>query len=269
MKKVLSGIFLLCSIIVFGQGSFEVINGLSHTYNSAPGSEHAGIMIIRNLTDQDVPISVKQKDYRFFADGSSFYEDTLENVKSNKEWVTYLAQDVTLPASKDLEIPFSVKVPEGEYIGTYWSVFMIEPVSVLDHDAPDQGVGISTVIRYAIQIVNEFEDKGNADVEYVGVNLESKEGINVLTIGVQNKGDAMVRPELSVDIYNTESGEVKEYNYEIAKRIYPNTSVSYSLPLEDLLPGSYTAVLMTDCGDDQVYGLNLEFDIKPEEEKKE
>ncbi|MCT4622169.1 MAG: hypothetical protein N4A46_01005 [Schleiferiaceae bacterium] len=261
MRIALTMALLWVANTVWAQAEFEVMNGLSHSYNSQPGSEHSGAIKVRNLTENEVIIKVSKKDYIFNYKGESYYEDS-SDVKTNKEWIEVIATNITLPAKAEYEIPYTVKVPELDtLIGSYWSAFLIEPVGQLNDEDPEVGVGIQTVIRYAVQIINEFEERGVAELEYLNVGMDTKDSTQIINVFIGNNGDFMVRPTVGIDIYNNETGESHEFKYEGGKRIYPSTSVSYSLPIKGLVEGSYTAVLIADCGDDDVFGMNVEFEV--------
>src|SRR6185436_16838252 len=96
-------------------------------HDAAKGETYTGRIIISNPTATPQSVRIYKTDYRFKADGTTYYEDAGTTMRSNANWVTLQAERVVVPARGDLTVPYSVKVPSSDSLkGTYWSAIMVE-----------------------------------------------------------------------------------------------------------------------------------------------
>jgi hypothetical protein len=142
-----------------GHAGVVVTGSLTHEYEVAPGRSYEGSIDVHNPEDKPQEIKAYQTDYFFYADGKVLYDDPGGLPRSNARWMTLSPRQVTIPPNDTVTVHFTIQVPNDTTMkGTYWSVIMVEPVDEGSTEsskagAKDIGVGVSQVLRYAIQIV--------------------------------------------------------------------------------------------------------------------
>ena len=68
-------------------------------------------------------------------------------------------------------------------------------------------------------------------------------------------------PELKLELYD-ESGK-KLGNYVGGKKkLYPNTSQSFAIPIADIPAGTYQALVLADSPDADIFGANLTIELE-------
>ena len=71
----------------------------------APGESYIGSIVVRNLSKQDQPVRIYQTDYRFFADGTSHFDDPGTTARSNASWITPTVRSLLVPPSSEMTGP--------------------------------------------------------------------------------------------------------------------------------------------------------------------
>ncbi len=72
----------------------------------------------------------------------------------------------------EITVPDEVTAP-----GSYWSVIIVEPVDDIKPSDDKPGVNITSVIRYAIQVITDIEtEKAKPELKFESVKVEKEEG---------------------------------------------------------------------------------------------
>ncbi|HEX9934444.1 MAG TPA: hypothetical protein VGB38_04540, partial [bacterium] len=79
---------------------------------------------------------------------------------------------------------------------------------------------------------------------------------------LENTGQRMLRPKAWVQLWNENGDEVGKFEGN-EMRTYPGTSVRHKIELKKVKPGNYKALLVADCGGEDVFGMNLNLQIQP------
>ncbi len=238
-----------------------VVNGLTHEFQVIPGQDYKGAIEVQNASDESKSVKIYQTDYWFSYTGESKHGEPGTMERSNADWIKTNSSFVTLQPNETYMISFEIKVPQANNLnGTYWSVIMVEGVENPDPEAGKTGFTINTVVRYAIQVVTDFANSGNANLEFLRLGLASEEGIPILEVDIENSGDRLLKPGLSVELFN-EKGDSQGVIRIDRRRIYPGTSIRANIRFEGIKPGHYSGVLIADCGDDYVFGTQLNLEL--------
>src|ERR1700730_2563292 len=64
-----------------------VVGSTVEEHTAAPGQSYEGTILVRNLTTTPQSVRIYQTDYRFFADGTSHFDDASTTPRSNARWV--------------------------------------------------------------------------------------------------------------------------------------------------------------------------------------
>jgi hypothetical protein len=242
--------------------SIVVKNGLSHLHNVSLGKNYKGSILIQNTTDKEQSVKIYQRDYKFFYTGEATYDQPGSHKRSNANWIDLSASFLTLQPKEEMVINYEINVPENyELPGTSWSVIMLEGVKDVNPDDFQTGLKVNTVVRYAIQIATTVEETGTSELNFAKVDLNRSEtGAPQLEVDIENTGERLLIPMIALELFN-ESGESIGVFQAEKKKTYPGTSVKYYVDLTEADPGNYQAVLLADCGEEEVFGVNISLEI--------
>lgn len=263
-NKLLRTIFLLSAFFIstFTNGSIVVLNGLTHENEAQPGETYRGVIEIQNASNIERSVRVYIRDYTFSYTGESRHDEggTLE--RSNANWINFNPELANLGPNEKTNIEFEVTVPGIDSInGTYWSVIMVEGIMPPDTSRKQGGVTINTAIRYAVQIVTNIGKTGTSDLQFLGIEMEKQENVPVLNVMVENTGQRLLKPEITLELFDAEGNSAGILKAD-RRKTYPDTSIKVSLPLEGIKPGNYSGMLVADCDEDHIYGTNVSFEVE-------
>jgi len=238
-----------------------VLNGLTHESTLQPGGLYKDRIEIQNNGSEEKSVRVYLRDYWFSYTGESRHDEPGTLDRSNASWINYSPQLLTLAPNEKTYIDFEVSIPLSDsLVGTYWSVIMVEGIIPPDTATSMRGVKINTAIRYAVQIITNIGETGKKDLQFLGLELENNGENNVLKVAVENTGEYILKPEISLEVFD-ESGNSKGIFKAERRKTLPGTSIKTSLVLEGLKTGSYSAILVADCDEDHIYGTNISLEI--------
>lgn len=257
---VLAGVFF--SSISVSNAGIVVLNGLTHENTGQPGESYRGTIQIQNTEGKGKSVRVYQKDYWFSYTGESKHDEAGTTERSNAGWITFNSELMTLDSGQVATIDFEIQIPSEDSLrGTYWSVIMVEGITPPDTTKSAGGVKINTAIRYAVQIVTNIGNTGKSDLQFLNLELAKENEINVLNVAIENIGERLLKPKLSLELFDSEGNSAGIINSE-ARKTYPGTSIKSTLVLDGIKPGNYNAILVADCGDDSMFGTNLSLEIE-------
>lgn len=233
----------------------EVLGSLKIVHNSNPGDVIKGQIKLLNSEQTDQEVRIYQTDYLYNFKDETFYQEPGNFKRSNIGWMQYSPKTVILRPKETRNIDYEITVPIGDSIkGTYWSVIMIEGVTPID---PTQkgDMSIRTVTRYAVQIINEMNKKGEGILKFMDPTLIKRDNKVFLAVDLENNGDHFISPEVSIELYDQDGSLVKKI---IASKrgVYPTTSTRFLLDLEGIpSKKTYTAMIVAAGADNDVFGL--------------
>ncbi len=258
-------LLVVCMLIIytpFLKGSIVVLNGLTHEKTTATGESYRGRIEVQNTANTEKSVRAYLKDYSFNFRGESRHDDPGTLARSNANWITFNPELMNLGPGEKATIDYEVKVPaEDSLKGTYWSVIMVEGIIPPDTTQQSGGITINTAIRYAVQIVTNIENTGTSDLQFLGLEMDQQNDINILNVIIENIGERQLKPELSLELFD-ESGNSAGIIKADRRKTFPETSVKVTLNLEGIKPAKYTGVLVADCDDDHIFGTNVSLEIE-------
>ncbi|WP_167617624.1 hypothetical protein [Maribellus sediminis] len=253
--------FISIQLAFFAEANIVVLNGLSHEQVGQPGGQYRDRIEIQNSGSETKSVKVYLRDYWFSYTGESRHDEPGTLQRSNASWINYSPQLLTLEPGEKAAIDFEVSVPQSDSLrGTYWSVIMVEGILPPDTTASTGGVKINTAIRYAIQIITNIGDSGSKDLQFLGLELVKDGERNLLNVAVENTGECILKPEMSLEIFSADGTSLGVFKAD-RRKTFPGTSITTSIPLEGIEPGSYAAVLVADCDEDHIYGTNISLEL--------
>jgi hypothetical protein len=258
-------ISVLLLVMLWSQApaQIQLESGLSLELAVEPGGSYAGMLVLRNLGQEPRMVRFYLSDYRFNADGQTFYEKPGTLARSNSSWISLPASTLVVPASQVLTVPYEIEVPDGPGLaGTYWSILMVENVpGGQAGEVQDQFFGLQQVVRYGVQVATTFRNGGRTMLSFGNPGFQRGSGDErFFLVDVENTGETFVRPRFYLDLYDDGGRRIERFEAP-PRRLYPGTSVRARFDLPNLGPGSYNAIIIADAGAENVYGAAYELQI--------
>ncbi len=264
VRFLITGLFFTFSFLFLSnpvKASIVVVNGLSHLYEVVPGETYRGVIEIQNTKDTDQAVKLYQRDYHFVYTGESYYEEPGTIERSNAKWIDVSPSYLVLKPKEKKLIAYEIKVPSMiPLTGTFWSVIMVETEAPIDTDKLQSGLTIQTQLRYAIQIATTLGKTGERNLTFNNANVVKEDGQRMLAVDIENKGDFLFKPDVNVELYDQEGNPVGVLK-TTRKKLYPKTSARFLFEMKDIPAGTYQALILADCGESDVFGINLTVEV--------
>ncbi|MEG0926612.1 WxL protein host-binding domain-containing protein [Chryseobacterium sp.] len=260
-------ILLLITVILqfsFLHAGIVVLNGLTHSYKIETGKVYKGKVAIENTSKTPQTVKLFLQDFTYQADGTINYTTLNTNKRTNGEWVKLNTNLITLKGKEKTEVFYEITVPnQAMDPGSYWSVIIVEPVEDIKPSDNKQGVNITSVIRYAIQVITDFEtEKAKPILKFESVKIEKQEGKQTLMIAIANNGNLYCKPTTSIEIYNRKTGEKLGTYSSLTMGLLPNTSKTFYIDISKVPPEKYKAAIIATDEEENAFALNVELEVK-------
>jgi len=264
IKRIL---LLLILILQFGflKAGIVVLNGLSHTYKVENGKVYKGKIALENTNSHPQNVKIFLRDFSYKSDGTIYYSTPHTNERTNIDWIKFNTNLVTLKGREKTEIYYEITIPDTiSHPGSYWSVIMVEPVEDIKPSDRAQGVNITSIVRYAIQIITDFDsEKAKPDLTFESVKIhKEEEGVKVAKIAIANKGNLYCKPSASLEIYNRKSGDKIGTFTSLEMGLLPQSSKSFHIDISKIPPDKYNAVIIATDENENAFAMNVELEIK-------
>jgi len=120
--------------------------------------------------------------------------------------------------------------------------------------------GIRQVMRSAIQVVTHVGDTGTRQIQFLKTDLVRDGAKKFLSIDVQNIGERWLRPFLSADLVTDKGVSLGRFDGG-RWRLFPGTSVRYTIDFGAIPDGKYKALVVLDNKDESVFGAQYNLDF--------
>lgn len=245
-----------------------LINGpLTHEKEALPGDSYEDVIEITNPSDIPQEVKIYQTDYLFYADGRILYGDPGKVPRSNANWIIFSPKRLTIAPKESVKVYYTVKVPANQKLtGTYWSMLMVERIPPESPESSQTkkdklALGILQVFRYGIQIVTHISQTGSRNIKFLSSRLYKKDKFQYFELDVENTGERWLRTTMWLELYDLNGNFYGKFEGE-RLRIYPATSVRYTIDLSNVPNGTYKGLVIIDCGNNTVFGANFNLVIK-------
>lgn len=237
----------------------RIAGGLTRWAVVEPGALLEGRITAYN--DGDAPLEVKATlaDYQFFADGTNRYGEAGGLPRSNAGWINLTPRQLTLPPHDAGTFYYTIQVPQKENLaGTYWSLVLVEPIPAsalnpLPGEAGKVTMGIQTVMRYGIQLITDIGQTGTRSLRFAGQRLTAQSDRRALALDIENDGERVLTPLVWAELYDAQGAPLGRVEGG-KQRLYPGCSGRFRLDLTTWPAGAYSALIVADNGDDNVFG---------------
>jgi len=255
-------IFMSQDISVFSQ--IYISSSMTQRESASYGQTYYGSIKIMNAGTKNEIVRLYKNDYQFYADGTNIYGEPGSTSRSNANWIQLIQEEVTIAPSKEAEIRYTVKVPpEESLVGTYWSLVMVQAITdtIFDPEKDTDSLGISTGVRYGVQIVTNIGETGEPDLLFSNPSMNQQESTYLLQVDTENTGERYISFIPYVDLYSDRGLYIGRFESR-RRGLYPGTSVRIQIPFPDVLPGKYRAQVIADGGDNDLFGVIYALEFK-------
>ncbi|WP_261510143.1 DUF916 and DUF3324 domain-containing protein [Chryseobacterium paludis] len=263
IKRIFIFTYLLLPL-VFLHASIVILNGLTHNYKVENGQVYKGKIAIENTDNKPQSIKIFLQDFTYQANGTISYTAPHTNEKTNSDWIKLNTNYLSLKAKEKTEVYYEITVPDQiSEAGSYWSVIIVEPVDDIKPSNNSAGVNITSIVRYAIQVITDYDsEKLRPDLKFETVKIDKEEGKQLLKIAIANKGKIYCKPTASIEIYNRKNGQKIGNFSSQAMGLLPSTSKSFYIDISKVPPDKYNAVVIATDEDENAFALNVELEVK-------
>lgn len=244
------------------------INGpMTREHEVEAGRSYSGSIEIHNPAAGPRVVKVYQTDYFFYATGEVHYGEPGVLARSNARWIMFTPHELTIPARESATVSYTIQVPSDTTMkGTYWSILMVEPIAQGSPESPkaaadNVAVGVLQVLRYGIQIVTQVGSGGSRGLRFSQFQLAAENGKRILVVDLENNGERWLRPNVWTELYDDKGTYVGRFAAG-AQRLYPGTSARFRAELTGVQDSLYKALVVADCGGDDVFGANVTLRLK-------
>jgi uncharacterized repeat protein (TIGR01451 family) len=235
---------------------------LPHEYTANPGQRIEGTVIVGNLGNGTATAKVYVTDYRAIADGTSYYDPPGTQSRSCAPWFQFSPQALAIPRGEQALVSFSISVPaDNGLYGTYWCMLMIEEAIDPAIDAKT-GIKVNQNIRYGLQMAVHIGATGVASLKLQNPQASRKDKETVFSVDAYNNGDRMLKPVPSLELFDENGKSAGKFTSTLT-RVYPGSAYRYRFSIPADLPRKkYKAVIVLDCGENQVFAANLNLSLE-------
>ncbi|MDZ7846716.1 MAG: hypothetical protein U5L96_08070 [Owenweeksia sp.] len=260
MKSYFYSFALFLISVSFVQASVLVTNGLTHRHDVRGVDKETGYIVLKNIGDEPERVLVYFKDLNVGCTGSHQYLEAGSTERSNASWLKVGFEERILQPGEEFPMRYEVNVPKKPLKGSFWSLIMVEVKKPIDTTQLEYGVRVSSNVRYAIQIITDFEPAVAANVEFESVEMRQGPHGDYIDVTLKNFGDMVLIPEVKIEVYNA-SGELVLEKKADTKKLYPTQCRAYQVPVQELEKGKYQGVLVADCGESDLFGMTLNLEV--------
>lgn len=250
----------LLAFCINSNATITVVNGMTHEYNAGNGSVFNGEVIIKNLGKTPARVLFYKNDLKHTCQGETQFVEAVDNKRSVCKWIEVSNNEITLNPEEEITATYRLTIPkEGNFDGSFWGCIMVEEAEALDTSNRQKGIRVRSLIRYAVQIVANFA-KQDKNLDILTPSIDSTDVGMVMNVNINNTGNTLMTPVVVLELYDDLGTVIKRIEVPTQK-IYPDMCKNFQLELNGVPKGKYTGVLVADCGEEEIYGLNVTVDL--------
>jgi hypothetical protein len=249
--------FALLALVRGASAQVAVTTPTVVEYQVVPGESYRGAIRVKNSSSTETRRAViYQTDYRFAADGTNDYAKPGSLARSNANWIRIDVPEVEVAPNGEAVIEYTITVPPDsmDRAGSYWSMIMVEDRTPLrSAAAPARGIGVTTIMRYGVQIATHVAGTGAPRITFSSPKMEE----GTINIDVSNSGNRACRPALRLEVFGADGAAAATYTAQRGL-LYPESSVRQKWDLTGLAKGTYAALLVADVGGSELFGIRYQ-----------
>jgi hypothetical protein len=233
-------------------------SSMTQKNTAQPGDIYQGVIELSNSAKVSAAAKVYQTDYSFSADGKNKFGEAGKMKRSNAKWLQLSQGQFTVPPQSALKVNYQIRVPDDATLaGSYWSMLMVEQVPDPMVKNSEASAQMTQKMRYAVQVITQIGTTGTGALAFIEPKVVKKNGSPVFTVDINNTGERLLRPTISLELYNQQGSALNKLEGSTL-RLYPNTSGRFEIDLKGVPPGKYTGLVVADAGGNDLFGAQLE-----------
>jgi hypothetical protein len=251
-------VLLWVAAVATVSAQISVLGSLTRSRESVSGEVYDGTVSLKNTGQTTAQAKIYLQDYSFNASGETSYPAPGSLPNSNASWITLSAATAVLAPGEVADIKYTVNIPASSSLaGTYWSILFVEAIPEDSEQPADDTptITIRQVMRYGVQLVTDFAYSGPSDLRFSNTRIVAGTEGRSFSVDLANQGGRWLNGELSLEVY-TQDGDFVTALTGQRFRIYPRTSARKAFSLAGIKAGMYKALLVADCGGDDLFGGN-------------
>lgn len=258
-------LFFLClaGLLLQSESAFSVLkSNITNIIRGTPGEVIPMKLTLGNELDDNQKYTLTLVDYSFNAQGENFFPAPGTQARSSGKWIEFTNDQVIIPPRQDLDIFYTIRIPNDPSLkGSYWSVILIEPERIIAGKPASEKneMQINIKIRYAYQIVVNI-GAGIAKLKVLDKKVVFENEKKKLNLDIANNGEIFLNPKLLLKIFDQKGVEIKKLE-SAEQKIYPDTSIRYILDVNDVPSKKYTAIMLLDNRDENLFGDRFEITV--------
>lgn len=266
MRDLLLSVLLVAALATYGSLACAGVapeGATTHVRNAQPGDTYRGVILVRSAGAEPTEVRIYQTDYSFTADGRNDFGTPGALPRSNARWLRLSQEQLTIQPGALGRIEYEVRVPQdARLVGTYWSAVMVEDLAGSATAASGrERAQLRQVIRHAIQLVTEIGATGKGELAFDNARVTRERAKRWFDVDLQNTGERWLRTSVWVELHDEQGRLAGRFTGE-RHRTFPATSVRSRIDLSTLAPGRYVALLVADAGRNDLYGTQLDLDLR-------
>ena len=243
------------------KAQISILGEMTHEKNAMPGEVYQGTIVIQNGGNEVESMRIYQTDFSFKSDGTNNYGEPGTLPRSNATWISFSPKQTTIQPHETANINYFITVPEdNSLLGTYWSMMMVESIPEIPTEEPAGDLAIRVVMRYGIQMITNIGDTGTRQLRFINPELAKEGDQKIFKIDIENIGERWLRPDVWIELYTIEGVSCGTYK-GTQSRIYPETSARFKIDISNVTSGTYKALVVADCGEEDLFGVNYTLEI--------
>ena len=250
----LLALYLVPFFAVSLYGNFVIRDEFTKVYDLNYGETALGSVSLYNPTDTIIQIKVSGADYAHTKNEEDYFLEPGKYTRSNANWINF-SEFISIRPKENATYPFTIVAPnQRNLVGSYWSVLFFEEVKSLSFSSNED---IAIDYRYCIQIITNLKNTGIIDMSFVEANFLE----NNIILTLKNTGTLWFDATIKIDIFNQNAEFIYTKSSE-RHRIYPELEREYKIPIDQLKPAEYYAIIMVDGGNERVFGHQISFAVR-------
>lgn len=232
--------------VVPGETPQTVAKGY-YVFDATPNTVLDGEILVINNGSQAGKTRLYAVDATTGQTGGTIFRMYEDEVSAAGSWIQLSQTELTLDGGESRAVPFTVTVPAGARAGHHVGGIVTEAVGpnnsekiTNEQDEATFNVAIKTrtVIAVQVNVAGPLEEK----IEINGVYPGGSGGRQTLFLGLQNDGNAMVKPEGSMIVSDEQGRQLQALDFQI-DTFLPETKILFPIFVEnEALPaGTYVA----------------------------
>lgn len=261
IHAILSLCFLYLLLPFTAWAGINIEGSLTHEVTAGPGDTYTGTIIIQNTGQEVEEVKLYQTDYRTEAGGATYYPDPGTMERSNSDWVTVSPKRFFISGGESYTVHFSITIPSDESLtGTYWSLLMVEGIpkespESSNYNPEEVNVGVQTILRYGVRMITHINYTGTITPEIISSRLEKEELRTYLFLDIANSGTRLFRVNFWAELYTEDGDFIGKFEGD-KLAVFPGSSVRFRTDLTSAPKDKYLALVVLDCGENNVFGIN-------------